>query len=250
MRSSEDEKATLISKKYKRRAKKSKPSPNVTNSAQRVLFPSPAVSENEQVSPARNEEAVENQQVNLERETVEVNDWEDEAENEGEEQNNDQFQQEQVAEENNQGDSAVENNQQNNANIQQDEPIQQENVNVQQDENVQDKAAEEEIQQDNVAEEQVAEEEFQQEPLDVEPLAKGNDEVCIPEEDLINLSEDIAKFNSWRRIRNLSILDFNAAVNEDSERLQELELWALEFSKDLPAEESFREINLQVCQET
>ena len=161
----------------------------------------------------------------MERETVEIRDWDDDFDMDEGVELNTEFQQEQVAEEINQRDSAVENNQQ--ENIQQDQVA---------DENVQVNSAEEEIQRDNVAEEQVADEEFQQEPLDVEPLAKGNDEVCIPEVDLINLSEDIAKFNSWRRIRHLSILDFNAAVNEDSERLQELELWALEFSKDLPAE--------------
>ena len=143
------------------------------------------------------------------------------------------FQQEPVAEETEQteqGNSAVENVQQENVqqeNVQQNEHSQQ-NTDIQ---------LNEPIQQENAEEEPNAEEEFQQEPLDVEPLAKGHDEVCIPEQDLIDLAEELAKFNSWRRIRNLLMKDFYAAMSTDLDHLQELELWALKFCKDIPAEE-------------
>ena len=103
----------------------------------------------------------------------------------------------------------------------------------------------EDFQQDLVAEENdqgdSAVEKIQQEELqhptvqqEIVETSDEEDDVVIPEEDLEQLELDLNKFTDWKRIRNLPLIDQTEAVNSDPERLRDLEIWALEFCKDIP----------------
>ena len=97
------------------------------------------------------------------------------------------------------------------------------------DENAQEESAVEKIQQEELQHPTV-----QQETVDI---SDEEDDVWIPDEDLEQLEKDLHKFIAWKRIRNLHLVDQTEAMNTDPERLRDLEIWALEFCKDIPATE-------------